>query len=381
MTASLETELGARLAELDGAGLRRLLELPAGLDFASNDYLGLTHHPEFAPRLARRLADAPAGEAWLAPASRLLRGTTARHLAFERRFAEWKGAAAALLLPSGYQANLALLSALVTPADRVLSDELNHASLIDGIRLARPAVREVFPHRNVDAVARALATPHPGGRTFLVTESLFSMDGDAAPLDRYAELVVAAGAELIVDEAHGTGLYGARGSGLVEELGVAEAVTATVSTFSKSLGLSGGAITGSTVLIDWLVNRARPFLFTTAVPPVSVAALETALELVLAEPWRRWHTLELAARLRAGLAAAGAVVGGERSPIVPLFVGGSEAALALSAALRARGFDARAVRPPTVPEGTARLRLSVHAHHSEADIDALVAAYTAEARP
>lgn len=372
-------ELAARLAELEAAGLGRRLELPTGLDFASNDYLGLARHPGFAAGLAERLGAAAApDDPWLAPASRLLRGTTARHLAFEQRFATWQGAEDALLVPSGYQANLALIGALVGPQDRVLSDELNHASLIDAIRLARPAVRVVFPHLEVDAVASALAESHPGGRTFLITESLFSMDGDLAPLDRYAELTAATGAELIVDEAHATGLYGARGAGRVEALGLTGRVTAVVSTFGKSLGLAGAAVTGPRVVIETLINRARPFIFTTAVPPIFVAALDTALDLVIAEPWRRTRALALAERLRAGLCAAGADTRGEASPIVPLWVGGNEAALALSRGLAARGFDARAVRPPTVPAGTARLRLSVHADHTEDEIDALIAAYTAE---
>lgn len=374
MRPPLLEELAAGLESRRAAGLERRLELPTGLDFASNDYLGLAHDPSFVTEVVRRMSGADDAEPWLAPASRLLRGTTARHLAFEARFAAWKGAEAALLLPSGYQANLALITALVGPDDRVLSDALNHASLIDAVRLARPVARVIFPHGDVNAVARALAEPFPGGRTFLITESLFSMDGDLAPLDRYAELTAAHGAELLVDEAHATGLYGDRGSGRVEELGLDGAVTAVVSTFGKSLGLAGGAITGARVLIDHLVNRSRPFIFSTAVPPLTLVALETALDRVAEEPWRRHRVLALAARLRAGLAAGGITTGGERSPIVPLVVGANEPALALAETLAASGFDARAVRPPTVPAGTARLRLSVHAHHEEAEIDALVAA-------
>jgi 8-amino-7-oxononanoate synthase len=367
----LADDLGRRLADLAGEGLDRALRLPAGVDFSSNDYLGLARDPGLRAALLARLAALPAGEPLGAPASRLLRGHTALHAALERRLAAWKGTEAALLFASGYQANVGLLTALLGPADRGLSDAGNHASLIDGLRLAG-CRRVVYPHLDLPAVERELARPHPGGRTWLVTESLFSMDGDAAPLDRYAELAARHGAELIVDDAHATGLFGeARGSGLCEQLGVERRAAAIVSTLGKALGLAGAFVAGPRVLVDYLVNRCRAFVFSTAPPPLLLHAVDAALDLLAAEPQRRRRVLALAERLRRRLAALGAGRPGGAGPIVPLILGDNRRALAAAERLAARGFDVRAIRPPTVPPGTARLRVSVHADHSEAEIDAL----------
>jgi 7-keto-8-aminopelargonate synthetase-like enzyme len=274
----------------------------------------------------------------------------------------------------------------------------------------------IVPHLDLAAVERELARPHPESRTFLVTESLFSMEGDVAPLDRYADLAARHGAELIVDDAHATGLYGeARGSGLCEAFGVERRVTAVVSTLGKAVGLSGAFVAGPRVLVDYLVNRCRAFVFTTAPPPLLLHALDAALDCIAAEPWRRRRALELADRLRRRLrergvlpmdggeqprgaegfgeaelvagaevarvpGSSGASVGatataaGGAGPIVPLLLGDNALALAAAERLAALGFDVRAIRPPTVPPGTARLRVSVHADHSEAEIDALAAA-------
>jgi 8-amino-7-oxononanoate synthase len=374
---SLAAELAARLAELAGQGLARTLRPAAGLDFSSNDYLGLAGDPGLRAALIARLSALPPGEPLGAPASRLLRGHTRLHADLERRLAAWKGTEAALLFPSGYQANVGLLTALVGPRDRALSDAANHASLIDGLRLSG-CRRVVFPHVDLAAVARELARPHPEGRTWLVTESLFSMDGDLAPLDRYAELATRHGAELIVDDAHATGLFGrARGSGLCEELGVERRVAAVVSTLGKAAGLAGAFVAGSRALVDYLVNRCRAFVFTTAPPPLLLHAIDLTLDRMAAEPWRRRRALALAERLRRRLAALGALGGrrpGGDGPIVPLLLGDNRRALASAERLAALGFDVRAIRPPTVPPGTARLRISVHADHSEAEIDALAEA-------
>jgi 8-amino-7-oxononanoate synthase len=377
---SLAAELAARLAELADQGLARSLRPAAGLDFSSNDYLGLARDPGLRAALLARLSALPPGEPLGAPASRLLRGHTNLHADLERRLAAWKGTEAALLFASGYQANVGLLTALVGPEDRALSDAANHASLIDGLRLAG-CRRVVFPHLDLAAVARELERPHPEGRTWLVTESLFSMDGDLAPLDRYAELAARHGAELIVDDAHATGLFGAaRGSGLCEELGVERRVAAVVSTLGKAAGLAGAFVAGPKVLVDYLVNRCRPFVFTTAPPPLLLHAIDLALDRMAAEPWRRRRALALAERLRRRLAALGVLgmLGGRRpgggGPIVPLWLGDNRRALAAAERLAALGFDVRAIRPPTVPLGTARLRVSVHADHSEAEIDALAEA-------
>ncbi|HTQ79422.1 MAG TPA: pyridoxal phosphate-dependent aminotransferase family protein, partial [Thermoanaerobaculia bacterium] len=235
----LADELRDRLEALSAQGLRRELQVGSGLDFASNDYLGLARDARLRQALLARLAALPPGEPLAAPASRLLAGTLPAHLALEERLAHFKGTEAALLFPSGYQANVGLLSALLNPADRAISDAANHASLIDGLRLAG-CTKRIVPHLDLAAIERELARPHREGRTFLVTESLYSMDGDIAPLDRYAELAEAHGATLLVDDAHATGLYGeARGSGLAERFGVETRAFALVSTFGKALGAAG----------------------------------------------------------------------------------------------------------------------------------------------
>lgn len=363
MGGSLVDELGARLAEREAAGLLRRLALPHGLDFSSNDYLGFAREVEVL-----------APEATARPASRLLGGHTHAAERLEAAVAAWKGQEAALLFPSGYQANVSLLAALIGPDDRVISDAANHASLIDGIRLARPALKIVHAHLDVAAVARALAQPHPRGRTFLVTESLYSMDGDRAPLAEYAALAARSGAELIVDEAHASGLYGARGSGLVEALGLERVVTAVTSTFGKSLAASGAAVSGPRVVIQWLAQSARGFVYTTALSSVLVAQVEARLARLSREPRRGARALAGAHHLRARLTAAGLTPGGEDSPIVPLVLGTPARAVSVAEALSARGFDVRAVRPPTVPEGTSRLRLSVHADHDLDEVEALATA-------
>ncbi|HEV7517674.1 MAG TPA: aminotransferase class I/II-fold pyridoxal phosphate-dependent enzyme, partial [Thermoanaerobaculia bacterium] len=279
--------------------------------------------------------------------------------------------------PSGYQANIGLLSALLGPGDRAISDAANHASLIDGLRLAG-CTRRIVPHLDLVAIARELATEHPGGRTFLVTESLFSMDGDIAPLDRYADLAERHGAALVIDDAHATGLYGdARGSGLAESFGVAGRAIAVVSTLGKAVGIAGAFVAGPRVLIDYLVNRCRSFLFTTAPPPLLLYAVEAALDRLAAEPERRQRALRLAERLRARLRAAGLDCLESQGPLVPVILGDNRRAVATAQALADRGFDVRAARPPTVPEGTARLRISVHADRTEAEVDALAVALLA----
>jgi 8-amino-7-oxononanoate synthase len=366
LLAALEARLAARAAD----GLARTLEAPPpradAIDLSSNDYLGLAREPV-----------SIAGDVEARPASRLLGGTTRGALALEARLAAWKGHAAGLLFPSGFQANLALLSALVGPEDRVLSDAANHASLIDGLRLARPAVKHVFPHLDVDAVRHALETPHPGGRTFLVTESLFSMDGDLAPLEAYAAIARAHDVALIVDEAHAAGLYGARASGRVEALGLEREVFATVTTFGKSFAAQGAVVTGARVLVDWLASSARGFVYSTALASPLVALLDARLERVLADPTRGARAIALAGRLRARLRAAGLDVRGADSPIVPLVLGAPTRAVSWSRALARQGFDVRAVRPPTVPDGASRLRISVHADHDPSTLDALAAAIEA----
>ena len=346
-------ELRREIDALAAAGLRRALVEPRGIDLVSNDYLGLATHPAILERMQRALADCGAGSG----GSRLLRGHQRCFSDIEERLAAFCGAEAALLFSSGYSANVGLLQALLAKDDLVLSDERNHASLIDGIRLSG-AQKTIYPHQDLAAIERILRGPRPR-RTFVVTESVFSMDGDVTPLRELADLAARYDALLIVDEAHATGLYGTRGSGRVEEAGVRAQVLLTMHTGGKALGTGGAWVAASEVVCETLLNRARSFVFSTAPLPVLAAGLEAGLDVLPREPERRAGVFRKASLLRASLREAGWTVADDPSPIVPLIVGTNEAAVALQRALAEAGFDARAVRPPTVPPGTARLRLTV----------------------
>ncbi len=370
-------ELRTELQELRRLGLYRELEVPKGVDFCSNDYLGLSRDAALQSRILDRLqrpAQHPEDARISSPASRLLGGQTPHHDRLERRLSSFKGCPGALLYPSGYQANIGLITALAGRGDRVLSDRLNHASIIDGIRLSGCS-KVIYPHLDVDSLEEALRVPFPHGRTFIVTESLFSMDGDMAPLDRYVRLAKRYDAELIVDDAHATGLYGEqRGSGLVEHFGVEEDVLAVVSTFGKAVGLSAAFVAGAPELIDYLINRSRTFIFTTAVPPLLLHALEAALDWIEENPQLRRRALAMSQRLRSRLQSFDLPATSASGPIVPVVLGESGLALQAAQDLRRAGYYVRAVRPPTVPQGTSRLRISVHADHSEEEIDGLAAA-------
>lgn len=332
--------------------------------FASNDYLGLASEP------VRSAAAAGAG------ASRLLGGTHAAHTALEGDLADWVGADAALLFSSGYAANVSVVAALAGAGDRVLSDALVHASLIDGARLSRASV-SVVPHLDLDALARELAVPHPG-RTFVVTESYFSMDADGPDLVRLRALCDAHGAALVVDEAHALGLYGPGGGGRLREAGVRADVL--LGTLGKSLGGQGAFVAGSASLRAWLYNRARGFVFSTGTSPALAASVAERLRVVRRDDARRARPLDLAARLRARLLDAGLDVPGG-GPIVPVIVGDAARAVAIADTLVRAGFHVLPVRPPTVPEGTARLRVSLTARHGERDVDELAVALVEAVRP
>jgi 8-amino-7-oxononanoate synthase len=357
--------LAQALFGLRDAGLLRRLSPPRGVDLVSNDYLGLAGHPHLIEAMRAALVEVGAG----ATGSRLLRGERRVFEKLEERLAAFCGAEAALLFVSGYAANTGLLQAAVSPGDLVLSDAHNHASLIDGIRLSG-ASKVVYPHQDLQAVEEALRAPR-SGHAFIVTESVFGMDGDHTPLAQLASLADRHGALLIVDEAHATGLHGTRGSGRVEELGLRDRVLATVHTGGKALGSGGGWVAGPAVLRDWLVNRARPFFFSTAPLPVLAPALEAGLDVVEREPERRKEVRRKAAWLRTALKEAGLDVRGD-SAIIPLIVGANQATLALAEGLGEAGFDVRAIRPPTVPEGTARLRLTARYPVPDADLKRFV---------
>ena len=358
MTGALEHRIRAELENLDRAGLRRQLSAPSGIDLSSNDYLGLANHAA----IKQRMAEAVCREGSGSTGSRLLRGQRDCFARIEDRFARFKGAERALYFSSGYLANLAVLTAFPQSGDVIFSDRLNHASLIDGARLS-PARRVIFPHNDAGALRLLLKEGGQGAQKFVVIESLYSMEGDRAPLADYARLCREYDAALIVDEAHAAGIYGARGSGLIEEFGVEDGVFLSINTAGKALGVAGAFVAGSSWAIEFLIQRARPFIFSTAPPPSVAAALDAALDLIEAEPQRRARLRSLAQHLRARLGMAG------DSHIVPVVLGSNERALAVAEKLQREGFDVRAIRPPTVPDGSARLRISVNVSLSEAILD------------
>ena len=363
----LEQRIRARVAALGEHGLLRTLHEPAGIDLSSNDYLNLSKHPVVATRLIEGIVREGCGST----GSRLLRGERACFEAVEQRFARFKGAGRALYFSTGYLANIAVLTALAETGDTMFSDQRNHASLIDGMRLSR-ARAAVFPHNEVGRLEQLLADSPESGVRFVVVESLFSMDGDVAPLAEYAALCRSAGAVLIVDEAHAVGVYGGRGSGLMEAAGIDHDNCISINTAGKALGVAGAFVAGPSWAVEFLVQRARPFVFSTAPPPALADALDASLTIVAEEPERRERLLARSAYLRAGLAAAGIDTGASRSQIVPILIGENDRAVAVARAIQAEGFDVRAIRPPTVPAGTARLRVSVNAGLSEATLDRFV---------
>jgi 8-amino-7-oxononanoate synthase len=369
----LDLRLRARLDSLRESGLLRTLRPPSGADFSSNDYLNLATDP----RVVRGLVNGAAREGCGSTGSRLLGGDRSVFAAVERRFAQFKGAERALLFSSGYLANLAVLATLAEAEDVIFSDERNHASLIDGVRLSR-ARKVVFPHSDVGALDQLMASVSCAGLRFVVVESLYSMDGDVAPLAEYDALCRRRGAQLIVDEAHGVGVFGARGSGLIEAAGLDPTSCVSVNPAGKALGAAGAFVAGPARLVDYLVQRARPFVFSTAPPPSLAGALDASLTIVGEEPVRRERLLARAAYFRSRLRRLGLTVSDEVTQIVPVVIGDNLHAVAVADQLQAEGFDVRAIRPPAVPVGTARLRVSLNAALTEGTLDsfsdALVAA-------
>lgn len=331
--------------------------------FCSNNYLGLATHPDVVAAAHAALARYGAS----AVSSRLISGHMAAHAELEETIARWKRVEAALVFSTGYQANVGVLTALLGPDDVVLSDELNHASIIDGCRLSRARIA-VYRHNDLEHLSARLAETAGARRRLVVTESIFSMDGDRAPLGEIAGLCERFGAWLMVDEAHAAGVFGPRGAGLAAESGVSERVGVHVGTLGKALGSFGAYVAGSRRLIDLLVNRARPFIFTTGLPPASAAAARAAIEVVEREPERARGLLDRAARLGGELRAAGLTVPHVDSQILPVLIGEAERAVAVGARLLEEGVYVAAIRPPTVPPGTSRLRVSLMATHTDADI-------------
>ncbi|MEP7353365.1 MAG: 8-amino-7-oxononanoate synthase [Acidobacteriota bacterium] len=351
-TEALQARIRAALADIDRAGLRRVLRPPVGIDLSSNDYLGLAQHPRLKQRMIAAVEELGCGST----GSRLLRGERDCFSAIEKRFAEFKGTERALYFSSGYLANLAVLTTFPQAGDTIYSDERNHASLIDGTRLSK-ALRVIYPHSQTPQVQASSV----GEQQFIVTESVFSMDGDVAPLKALA----AVGRPLIVDEAHAVGIYGQRGSGLIEELGIGKDVFLSINTAGKALGVAGAFVAGPAWAIEYLIQRARPFIFSTAPPPAVAAALDAALDVIADEPERRSSLRAISKHLRASLNNAGISVPDGDSPIIPIMLGDNDRAIRVAEEMQHQGFDVRAIRPPTVPVGTSRLRVSVNVLLSE----------------
>ena len=374
--------LEAALAQLEAAQLRRTrvtvrqradaartLTLADGrelVDFSSNDYLGLARHPALARAMSACAAGAGAGSG----ASHLITGHGAEHDRLEEELAEFTHRERALLFSTGYMANLAVMTALAGRGERALLDRLCHASLIDGARLSGATLAR-YRHADAGDAARR-AEADPGHTVLLATDGVFSMDGDLAPLPALARCARAHDLWLVVDDAHGLGVIGASGGGVLEHYGLgSEAVPVLVGTLGKAFGSFGAFVAGSAALIEFLIQKARTYLYTTALPQPVAAATRAALALIRQESGRRERLAALIARFRAAAAAAEVPLAPSTTPIQPIVLGSAAAALAAQRQLAAAGFWVVAIRPPTVPPGSARLRVTLSAAHTEAQVDAL----------
>lgn len=366
------------LERIDQRRRRLTLEGPQGprvvvggrehLAFCSNDYLGLAADP----RLAEAAVAAVRAYGVGSGASHLVTGHHAPHERAERALAAFVGLPAALLFATGYMANIGVVTALTGPEDAIFSDALNHASLIDGMRLSRAKVAR-YPHCDVAALDAALAAT-PARARFVVTESVFSMDGDLAPLPALLALCERHDAWLVIDDAHGFGVLGAQGRGALEHFALRSPRIVYVGTLGKAAGVHGAFVAGAAQVVETVLQRARSYIFTTASPPFLGPVVEASLAIVRDERWRRDRLREHVARFREGLRASGLRLAASDSPIQPVIQGSNAAALAASRFLRERGLIVSAIRPPTVAEGTSRLRVSLSAAHAAADVDRLVAA-------
>lgn len=366
-----------QLGELEAQGLLlhpRTLEGPTGararfdgrdvINLASNNYLGLANHPRMNAAAAKAASELGAGSG----AVRTIAGTMAAHRELERRFADFKHAEESLMFQSGFTANAGAVSAILAKEDVIISDRLNHASIIDGARLSRAEIK-VFEHKDAEHADRLLTeTARPGRRQLLITDGVFSMDGDIAPLPALVEVAEKHGAIMMLDDAHASGVLGAGGAGTVDHFGLHGRVDVQVGTLSKAIGVLGGFIAGPHHLIEWLVNRGRPFLFSTSTPPSVTAACIEALDILRDEPdrlERLWSNTEL---FKAGLHELGFDTGMSETPITPVISGDEEKTQAFARRLFEEGVFTPAIVFPTVAKGRARVRTIVTADHTEADL-------------
>jgi 8-amino-7-oxononanoate synthase len=372
------------LAELDARDLRRQrhtvrrgtpesaeIELDGRrcVDFCSNDYLGIAAHPQVVEAFINAARMHGVG----ARASHLITGHQAEHEALEQELAGYTGRERAIVFSTGYMANLGLARAVAGRDATVYSDELNHASLIDGGRLSGAKLQR-YPHGDVAALEQQLAAQE-SSTALVLTDGVFSMDGDLAPLPALAAACSRYGAYLAVDDAHGLGVIGESGRGVLEHFGLSPTrVPALVGTFGKAFGTFGAFVAGSEDLIETLIQRARTYIYTTALPPAVAAATRAALAVSIVEPWRRERVLALTRRFRKLASAAGIPLSTSETPIQPILLGSADAAVKASDAILERGFFVAAIRPPTVPAGTSRLRVTLSAAHRDEDVEGLVAA-------
>jgi 8-amino-7-oxononanoate synthase len=371
ISVDINQRILAELSDLETRAELRHLDAVHGIDFSSNDYLGLATDPRMKQAILEGVNSAPR---MASTGSRLLSGHDEVWTLLELEFARWVGADAALYFTSGYAANMGLLGALLRPEDVVFSDSANHASLIDGMRLAK-CRRVIFPHLDLTFLESELRrNASVSGARVIVVESIFSMEGDRAPLADLAALAERYGAALIVDEAHAIGVRGPRGSGCVAEAGLSARVLATVHTCGKALAAAGAFVCGSQNLRRFLINRARTFVYNTGLPPYFASQVCAGMSLAKEAEGERARLIELSAFLRNELRINGFYTASSDSQIVPVILGPNDAAVNFAEHLRTRGFGVRAIRPPTVPAGSARLRLSLTAKHSKEILANLVAA-------
>ena len=377
----IETEL----TKIKAAGLYRRLRRVDGdqgatlsidgrevVNFSSNNYLGIANHPNLAAAAKSAIDRYGCGSG----ASRLISGNMTLHEELENRLAQFKGTEAALVFNSGFQANIGAISTLAGDSDAIFSDALNHASIIDGSRLARAKIF-VYAHNDLDQLETELSHAASFRRKLIVTESIFSMDGDEAPLTAIVELAEKYGAMVMVDEAHATGIFGAGGAGVVQKLGLGNRVLVQMGTLGKALGGFGAYIAGSRDLCDLLINRCRSFIFTTSLPPAVMAMAMAALDLVKREPERRQALWNNCRSLKEGLRSLGFELGASESPILPLIIGDANECMRFSEQLLESGVFAQGIRPPTIPPGTSRLRITLMATHTREQIERALAAFKA----
>lgn len=366
-----EAGLYRRLRTMDTAPLpERLMGGKKQLVFSSNNYLGLANDKRLIAAAKEAMDEFGVGSS----GSRLTTGNTDWHQKLEKKIAAFKQTEAALLFSSGYLANVGVLSSLPEKGDVILSDQLNHASIIDGCRLSR-ADTVIYRHRDVAHLEEQLQATRHYQRQFIVTDGVFSMDGTIAPLNKIMELAEQYGAFVIVDDAHATGVLGKKGGGTNEYFSLQPHVI--IGTLSKAVGTEGGFVAGSNQLIDYLLNHARTFIFQTAMPPAVCAASYRSLEIIEESVEKREQLFSKVKKIKNGLTEMGYQVKGEKTPIIPVMIGDSSAAVMLSDRLQEKGVYAPAIRPPTVPEGKSRIRLTVTAAHRDKEIDTMLASFYA----